>query len=252
MRSLVPVDIVSEQLSPPEGAFWTTPEMYSERTGEPGFTINEVARLFFGRSRQWLRKHVWYGHLLIDGEEVIIPREADTGYLRWRLYDIERTALALTQSGYLQIGQLERVIGIVKLVAQNYNYLLPSQLETRVIPSSKRVRRRARPMAVETLTVVRDDLDDSSGATTRRFSVEDVHYRIDLTDKNWEQLLSVLQPYIAVAQPDKRRRIATPEEVSKRADIREWAKKRGYQVGERGRIPYTIVDEYNSAHRKKN
>lgn len=251
MSPLVPVDLVSEQLSPPEGAFWTSPEMYDEHTGEPGFTINEVARLFFGKSRQWLRRNVWMRGLMLDGEPVIIPREADNGFLRWRLYDIERTAHGLAQSGYLQIGQLERVIGIVKLVAQNYNYLLPSPLETRVIPSSNRVIRRARRMAVETLTVVHDDLDDSSGAATRRFSVEDVHYRIDLTDKNWEELLAALRPFIAVAQPDKRRRIATPEEVAERAAIREWAKKRGYQVGERGRIPYSIVEEYNSAHRKK-
>jgi hypothetical protein len=33
------------------------------------------------------------------------------------------------------------------------------------------------------------------------------------------------------------------------ADIREWARKKGLDVSERGRIPATIIDAYNAAHK---
>lgn len=226
--------------------------MYDQRLGEPGYVAHEVARVFFARSVHWLRKHVWERHLILDGVPLLIPRDEHSGYLRWRLYDVERTAHALVQNGHLQVEQLQRAIGIVKLVAQNYNYLLPSGLETRIYPGRKvrsEVRRERVPMTVKTIHEVEDDLDGSPDAQTHRFSIEDVHYRIDLSKKNWESFLEAIQPFVMVAQPDKRRRAATPEEVAERSEIRTWAKSKGLSVGERGRIPNAILEQFH-AHQK--
>lgn len=252
MRALQPVDVLVDELALPEGQFFTDETMYNPRTGEPGYTIHEVARFFFGRSRIWLQKHVWGGHLLLDGKPVQIPREQGNDYLRWRLVDIERTAYALAQGGYLKVPHLQRVIGIVLLVAENYQYLLSSPRSTSVIPhSNAEVERRVR-MATETVTQIKDDMDDSPGASIRRFAVEDIGYVIDLTDVNWKEFLTLLEPYIARARPDRRRRIDTPEQAVYRAQVREWAQgQSGLEVGARGRIPFSVVEAYERAHRSR-
>lgn len=106
-------------------------------------------------------------------------------------------------------------------------------------------------MAVKTIHEVEDDLDGSPDAETHRFAVEDVHYRIDLTKENWEQFLRAVQPFVLAAQPDKRRRAASPEEVAERSEIRVWAKEKGLKVGERGRIPNHILEQYHGQKRGK-
>lgn len=249
MRALVPVDVQVDALALSEGQFFTTDAMYNPRTGEPGYTIHEVARFFFGRSRIWLQKHVWGGHLVLDGEPVKIPREEGNDYLRWRLVDIERTAHALAQNGYLKVEHLQRVIGIVLLVAQNYHYLLPSATATSVIPHSDEVERRV-SMATETIRQVTDDLDGSVGdVEERRFAVGDIGYCIDLTGVNWKEFLHLLEPYIARARVDRRRRRTdTPQQAEYRAQIRDWAIKKGLEVGARGRIPFDVVEAYEKAH----
>lgn len=245
MRELTPVSVIAAELSPPTGSFWTSPDWYDPQSGEPGYTLAEVSRFFFARSRTWLNRHVWRKHLVLDGEPVIIPRDRND-YQRWRLYDVELTAHALAQGGYLKIEQLHRAIGIVKLVAQNYKYLLPSPIETRIEPINN-VEKRKGLMAVETLTLVRDDLDESSGASTRHFAIGEIHYQIDLTDKNWEAFLELINPYVVAARPDRRRRLISPEEQEERSLIRQWAAENGHQVGSRGRIPYEVVDAYKKA-----
>lgn len=51
-----------------------------------------------------------------------------------------------------------------------------------------------------------------------------------------------LPPVVAAC----RSRAASSRERS--ADIRAWAKARGIKVNERGRIPATVVEEYERAH----
>ena len=50
------------------------------------------------------------------------------------------------------------------------------------------------------ITKLVDDLDGSDvDVRTRRFSIGAVRYAIDLSDKNFEEMLRCLEPYIAVA-----------------------------------------------------
>lgn len=244
-RVLVPVDVISLELMPPEGSYWTDESMYDPKREMPRWRMREAAGFFFARSQQWLHQHIWAEHLRLDGVLLEIPRDEHEHHI-WRLCDIERAAHGLLQNGYLQVERFETVIRLVKLVAENYGYLLPSRLETQVLPITNAVRRKA-IMASETHTVVVDDLDGSDGASTRRFSIEGVHYRVDLNDKNWEEFLNSISAVRAVASPDKGRRAASPEEAAERSVIRAWAIEQSIDIGARGRIPQEIIDKYHES-----
>jgi hypothetical protein len=107
------------------------------------------------------------------------------------------------------------------------------------------------------LTLVDDldgtPIDDNDGGTVR-FSLDGVSYEVDLNKKNMETLLQAFSKYIEVARKTSGR--AAPASSSSSAKksnpqelqaIREWAKKNGHQVSDRGRIPATVVDAYNAA-----
>ena len=111
-------------------------------------------------------------------------------------------------------------------------------------------------MAVRTVLV--DDLDGSEGAQTRTFSLFDIEYEIDLTEKNAAKLEKALEPYIKVARQVRSRRAPSkkitqrPAHTIPRPDglntIREWARKQGFDVPDRGRVRREIVEQYEAAH----
>ena len=97
-----------------------------------------------------------------------------------------------------------------------------------------------------------DDLDGGEAHGTVTFGLDGTAYEIDLSEGNAAQLRSVLQPYVDRARKTKaatatvkavRRTAADRNEAAK---IRAWAKERGIEINERGRIPGTIVDKYNA------
>jgi hypothetical protein len=110
---------------------------------------------------------------------------------------------------------------------------------------------RTKPMARE--VIITDDLDGSRDAQPVRFGFHDKQYEIDLPGKNEAQLAQLLTRYI-----DKGREVAQPTAVTGRrrgqakrpgrqdlADIRDWAKHKGLEVSDRGRIRADIIDQYD-------
>jgi Lsr2 len=106
-----------------------------------------------------------------------------------------------------------------------------------------------------------DDLDESEAAETVTFGLDGNTYEIDLSEKNAEALRDALATYVAHGRRAGRRspsstgsRPARAAQSGGRVDreqtqaIREWARKNGHQVSDRGRIPATVLDAYNSAH----
>ena len=101
------------------------------------------------------------------------------------------------------------------------------------------------------------------------FSVNDVRYQIDLTDDNAAEFFRIMKPYMAAAtevvvrKPAVRAKPATPRTTEKttttsssakprtdreRTDaIREWGRRNGHQVSERGRIPGSVLAAYEEA-----
>jgi hypothetical protein len=95
-----------------------------------------------------------------------------------------------------------------------------------------------------------DDLDGkSTAAETVSFALDGQRYDIDLTAARARALRKVLAEYIqagrkAAALETRARRPAAP---SPGPEIREWAKARGIEVKERGRIPSGVVLQFRQS-----
>jgi hypothetical protein len=105
------------------------------------------------------------------------------------------------------------------------------------------------------------DLDGSEAVGTVRFALETRAYEIDLSDANAGKLHEALSPFI-----ERARKASGPKMTSRNGDggtsggnrpqvdreqtaaIRTWARQNGHEVSDRGRIPKTVVDAYQSAH----
>jgi Spy/CpxP family protein refolding chaperone len=98
-----------------------------------------------------------------------------------------------------------------------------------------------------------DDIDGSDGASTLEFGLEGVSYEIDLTDEHAAQLRELLTPYVSSA-----RRVSAParRQHGKRSgnggpdprEVRAWAQSHGKTVSNRGRVPASLIAEFEEAH----
>jgi hypothetical protein len=103
-----------------------------------------------------------------------------------------------------------------------------------------------------------DDIDGGEAVGTTRFDLDGTSYEIDLSQKNEDKLRKALAPYINAARPVRRERLARRRRgagASERTlsrqrskEIREWARKKGLAVSERGRIPANVIEQYEAAH----
>jgi hypothetical protein len=103
-----------------------------------------------------------------------------------------------------------------------------------------------------------DDLDGSDiaeGAGERvEFSVRGVTYQIDLSTANATKFDKALKPFVDGALKVRGSRSgrgkATRGSASREqlAAIREWARKNGHEVSDRGRIKAEIVEAFEAAH----
>ncbi|MDP9416433.1 MAG: Lsr2 family protein [Actinomycetota bacterium] len=123
-------------------------------------------------------------------------------------------------------------------------------------------------MAQKVQVILVDDVDGGDAEETVSFSLDGVAYEIDVSADNAARLREALAPYVGVA-----RRIGGRSGrgsgggsgggrganrggaarggrsgESSTSDIRQWARDNGYTVPDRGRLPGSIVEAYNSAH----
>jgi nucleoid-associated protein Lsr2 len=115
-------------------------------------------------------------------------------------------------------------------------------------------------MAKQIITVLTDDLDGGDADRTVEFGLDGVNYTIDLSEKNAGKLRKALDPYLgkaarigratAPARIASRGAAAAPSRTDRDQNqaIRQWAKKNGHNVSDRGRIPGEVVEAFNSAH----
>ncbi|UQU67502.1 Lsr2 family protein [Couchioplanes caeruleus] len=113
-------------------------------------------------------------------------------------------------------------------------------------------------MAKQTITVLTDDLDGGDADRTVEFGLDGVNYTIDLSEQNAGKLRKALDPYLEKAvrvgrQPASGRitsRGAAAQSSGSNRDqnqaIREWAKKNGHEVSDRGRIPNGVVEAFHA------
>ncbi|GGU45628.1 histone-like nucleoid-structuring protein Lsr2 [Lentzea flava] len=110
-------------------------------------------------------------------------------------------------------------------------------------------------MAQQTVVTLIDDLDGKKADETVGFGLDGVLYEIDLSKKNAAKLRTALADFVAKGRREGgRKKVASKRVggVTPKADkeqaraIREWARKQGHQLSDRGRIPATIVAEYHA------
>jgi nucleoid-associated protein Lsr2 len=106
-------------------------------------------------------------------------------------------------------------------------------------------------MARKIVVTVADDLDGSEANETVSFALDGVSYDIDLSSRNAEQFRRDLAPYIQHARqvkPASRRRGTTRSGLGRErsSEIRAWARQRGHKVSERGRVPISIIQQYET------
>lgn len=99
-----------------------------------------------------------------------------------------------------------------------------------------------------------DDLDGTEAVETVSFSLDGVSYEIDLTAANAKKLRNDLAAWVGHARRSggrKSSRKAGAAGGQRRGDlsaVREWARKNGHQVSDRGRISAGILADYDKAH----
>lgn len=106
-------------------------------------------------------------------------------------------------------------------------------------------------MAQKVQVLLVDDLDHGEANETVAFSLDGVAYEIDLSSGNAQRLRDSLEPFVKGARKSntaRRRRSRAASSRERSADIRAWAKAHSIKVNERGRIPQSVVEQYEAAH----
>lgn len=112
-------------------------------------------------------------------------------------------------------------------------------------------------MAQKVQVILVDDVDGGEAAETVTFALDGTAYEIDLSADNAKSLRDAFAPYVASARKAGRAggrgasrtgrgRGSTTMDREQAAAIRDWARKQGLKVSDRGRIPANIVEQYNT------
>jgi nucleoid-associated protein Lsr2 len=118
-------------------------------------------------------------------------------------------------------------------------------------------------MAQKTIVTLVDDLtgEEAENISTVEFALDGVTYELDLRDENSTKLHDALSEYVKAGRKigGRRRSGSRPGRAIKsigRAagynretlkSIREWAKKNGHNVSDRGRLPAEVLQAWQTA-----
>ena len=106
-------------------------------------------------------------------------------------------------------------------------------------------------MAQRITVTLEDDLDGGPADETVRFGIDSADYEIDLSKKHATAFRRKLAPFIEHARKagrgQRRRPGRTAVSRDRSGGIRAWAKSQGIAVSERGRIPASVVEQYEAA-----
>ena len=99
-----------------------------------------------------------------------------------------------------------------------------------------------------------DDIDGSEAAETVSFSLDGVSYEVDLNAANAKKLRDALASWVGHARRSGGRKSSRKVGAGggqRRGDlgaVRDWARKNGHQVSDRGRISAGILAAFDKAH----
>ena len=108
-------------------------------------------------------------------------------------------------------------------------------------------------MAQKITVALEDDLDGGPAEETVRFGLGGAEYEIDLSKKNAKTFRKQLTPFIEHARKtgrgQRRRAGRTASSRERSGNIRAWAKEQGIAVSDRGRIPASVMEQYDATAR---
>ncbi len=118
-------------------------------------------------------------------------------------------------------------------------------------------------MAQKTIVTLVDDLtgEEAENISTVEFALDGMTYELDLTDENSAKLRDALSPYANAGRKigGRRRSGPRPGQAAKGnrsaagynretlKAIREWAKKNGHSVSNRGRLSAEVLQDWQTA-----
>lgn len=110
-------------------------------------------------------------------------------------------------------------------------------------------------MAQKTVVTVVCDLPhdgEIEGTESVSFAFDGNAYEIDLCEPHSKELREKVGAFADHARRasagGRRRKARSGPGRERSSEIREWARQRGHKVSERGRIPASIIAEYEAAH----
>lgn len=114
-------------------------------------------------------------------------------------------------------------------------------------------------MAQKTQVILVDDVDGSEATQTITFALDGVSYEIDLNDEHAAALRESFEEWTSKARrtagrrssgrrSSGRRRAAGTPASGETQRIREWAREKGLEVSDRGRISAEVREAYEAAH----
>ena len=104
-------------------------------------------------------------------------------------------------------------------------------------------------MAQRVEVTLEDDIDGSPADETVRFALSGTSYEIDLSSKNARALRKSLGKYIEHARKASgaSRQARGSRKRTDTSAVRAWARAQGKDINERGRIPASVMKEYEAA-----
>jgi Lsr2 len=106
-------------------------------------------------------------------------------------------------------------------------------------------------MAQKVTVALEDDLEGGAADETVRFGLDGTDYEIDLSTRNANAFRRKLAPFIGHARRTgrgpRRRPGRSAASRERSGGIRAWAKEQGIAVSDRGRIPASVVEQYEAA-----
>lgn len=110
-------------------------------------------------------------------------------------------------------------------------------------------------MAQKYEVILIDDIDEGDADETITFALDGVTYEIDLNSDHAAELRESIGTWISYAREvptrgqrgGKTQRRKTRQTEVDAGDVRQWARKNGHKVSDRGRISSTVVEAYKAA-----
>ncbi|MFE9122699.1 Lsr2 family protein [Streptomyces sp. NPDC007172] len=109
-------------------------------------------------------------------------------------------------------------------------------------------------MAQKIVTIYTDDLtgEESAEAATHQIVIDGVAYEVDLGPDSYDKFMEAVNPFLQAGRRIRRGAKAGPARQTgannDTAAIRAWAKEKGYDINDRGRVPTEIREAYNKEH----